>query len=69
MFATLFAPDGCTMSRRKQAKPQHIDSDEPASIGNGKFYAQDMRVGLLKRKKEKKKKLVAPAMPSQRHFM
>ncbi|KAM3618128.1 uncharacterized protein V6R79_015990 [Siganus canaliculatus] len=23
------------MSRRKQAKPQHIDSDEPASLGNG----------------------------------
>lgn len=42
------------MSRRKQAKPQHIDSDEPASIGNGKFYAQDMRVGLLKRKKKEK---------------
>lgn len=41
----LFAPDGCTMSRRKQAKPQHIDSDEPASLGNGKFYAQDGRVG------------------------
>lgn len=33
----LFAPDGCTMSRRKQAKPQHINSDEPGSLENGKF--------------------------------
>lgn len=33
----LSAADGCTMSRRKQAKPQHIDSDEPAAVGNGKF--------------------------------
>ncbi|TMS15822.1 Sal-like protein 4 [Larimichthys crocea] len=23
------------MSRRKQAKPQHINSDEPGSLGNG----------------------------------
>lgn len=37
---SLPASDGCTMSRRKQAKPQHIDSDEPASLGNGKFYAR-----------------------------
>lgn len=33
----LSAADGFTMSRRKQAKPQHIDSDEPASLGNGEF--------------------------------
>ncbi|XP_067096210.1 sal-like protein 4 [Osmerus mordax] len=30
----LFALDGCTMSRRKQAKPQHINSDEPGSSEN-----------------------------------
>lgn len=40
------APDGCTMSRRKQAKPQHIDSEDPASLGNGEFYAPHMRVLL-----------------------
>ncbi|CAG03872.1 unnamed protein product [Tetraodon nigroviridis] len=34
------APDDCTMSRRKQAKPQHIDSEEPASGGNGEFYVR-----------------------------
>lgn len=34
------APDGCTMSRRKQAKPQHIDSEEPASGANGEFHAR-----------------------------
>ena len=33
----LFALDGCTMSRRKQAKPQHINSDEPGSSENGEF--------------------------------
>lgn len=32
-----FAPDGCSMSRRKQAKPQHINSDEPGSVENGEF--------------------------------
>uniref|UniRef100_UPI0037E88C25 sal-like protein 4 n=1 Tax=Semicossyphus pulcher TaxID=241346 RepID=UPI0037E88C25 len=26
------------MSRRKQAKPQHINSDEPASLGNGDLH-------------------------------
>ncbi|KAM9505247.1 sal-like protein 4 isoform 1-T1 [Salvelinus alpinus] len=34
-IALLFAPDGCTMSRRKQAKPQQINSDEPGSSENG----------------------------------
>lgn len=36
-IALLFAPDGCTMSRRKQAKPQQINSDEPGSSENGEF--------------------------------
>lgn len=36
------------MSRRKQAKPQHIDSEEPASGGNGEFYAR-RKVGLSKK--------------------
>lgn len=39
----LFAPDGCTMSRRKQSKPQQINSDEPESSGNGKFALFDVR--------------------------
>lgn len=46
------APDGCTMSRRKQAKPQHIDSEEPASGGNGEFYARQ-KVGLGETQKSK----------------
>lgn len=33
----LFAADGCIMSRRKQAKPQHINSDEPGSEPSGEF--------------------------------
>jgi len=32
---SVFAPDGWTMSRRKQSKPQHINSDEPGSTENG----------------------------------
>lgn len=46
------APDGCTMSRRKQAKPQHIDSEEPASGGNGEFHARQ-KVRLAETKKSK----------------
>ncbi|KAM4609727.1 LOW QUALITY PROTEIN: sal-like protein 4 [Polymixia lowei] len=34
-IVVLFAPDGCTMSRRKQAKPQHINSDDPGSSETG----------------------------------
>lgn len=46
------APDGCTMSRRKQAKPQHIDSEEPASGANGEFYARH-KVRFSQKKGEK----------------
>lgn len=40
------------MSRRKQAKPQHIDSEEPASGGNGEFHARQ-KVRLAETKKSK----------------
>lgn len=35
------------MSRRKQSKPQHINSDEPASTENGKFEATETLFVIL----------------------
>lgn len=67
------APDGCTMSRRKQAKPQHIDSEEPASGGNGEFYArQKVRFAETKKiyipKQNKKKRAKVDAWVSATPF-
>lgn len=64
---SLSAPDGCTMSRRKQAKPQHIDSDEPASLGNGKF-THGMREFWSPRKKNPQRATSPCRVSHRRHF-